>query len=381
MKILHVIGSMSVHDGGPTQAVRDMARAVADLGHEVWIYSTDAARHGEPAHPLGVDVECGKARIRYFANAHPRPWLRSPALNQALTETIPGCDLVVIHSLYHYHSWRAAALSRRFSVPYVIRPHGTLDPFIWRRRRWLKIFFEYWFQNRDLRAAAALHYTTEQERELARPYVRGSDGFVVPLGVWPRDMPKAAEGAGDGARGDSLLYLGRLHPKKGIDLLVRAFARLAPDQPELRLTIAGSGSPAYTGELRRLVHELGLRGRVDFHGYVQGVEKDELLSRAAFFVLPSHSENFGIAVVEAMAAGLPVLISDDVNLCAAVREAGAGWVCAAALDELTTTLRQALAEREQWQAIGARGRNLVERCYSWEVIAPRLASEYRKIVT
>src|SRR5262245_11156525 len=189
IRILHVIASIAARTGGPAKAALDMARAVAARGHEVAIYTTDRdmtaqeretlARHGLRA----VD-------LRVFPQQAPAVFGTSWPLARALEDAIPRVDVVHIHSLYLFHVWAAARLCRRFGVPYLLRPHGTLDPFLWRRHRWRKLVMETLFQNRVLREAAALHYTADDEMTLAEPYAQGTRGVVIPNGL---DLGEYAE--------------------------------------------------------------------------------------------------------------------------------------------------------------------------------------------
>lgn len=379
MKILHVIPSMSVHDGGPPRAVRAMARAMAELGHEVDVFTTNLTRLDESARRADSVESEGRASIHFFGIDWPRPWLRSIAMGRALEATVPRCDIVIIHALYHYHLWAAARACRRHRVPYVVRPLGTLDPFMYRRSRWKKAPLEFFHQNRDLRLAAAIQYTTREEAELAQPYSQGATSLVLPLGVWldcaePDVEPVTQSGE------PRALYLGRLHPKKGIELLLEAMASLAVPSPRLRLDIAGSGNQEYVQGLKTLSETLGLAERVRFCGFVDGAAKRQLLEQADLFVLPSHSENFGIAVIEAAAARLPLLISDKVNLASAVDAAEAGWVFADDQQGVDAGLRQALEARADWPALGANALRMVREQFDWRALAKRYEAAYRELV-
>ncbi|MCH7540773.1 MAG: glycosyltransferase, partial [Proteobacteria bacterium] len=170
MKILHVIANLAPSLGGPVKACLEMARAVGQRGHEVLIYSTDWDTSGRLAVPIDRMVRRDGAGIRYFPVQFPRLWPISWQLARALKEAIPTVDLVHLHSLYLFHDWVTGAVCRRHGVPYLVRPHGTLDPYIYRRHRLAKTVLEHAFQNRVLSRAAAIHYTTEEEKRLATPY-------------------------------------------------------------------------------------------------------------------------------------------------------------------------------------------------------------------
>ena len=184
MKILHVISSLARELGGPSQACVGMAESVAALGHDVRICTSrwDGGRRMVDVQS-GVPVLRNGVTYRYFNTPPIQVRGFSPAMVRALPGLIADVDLVHLHSLYLAHSWATGDICRRKSIPYIIRPHGTLDPYIWRRRRWRKRIVEAIFQDRVNRNASAFHYTTEEEMTLATPFVSGRPGFVAPLGV------------------------------------------------------------------------------------------------------------------------------------------------------------------------------------------------------
>src|SRR5262245_25680096 len=186
LRILHVIGDLAPESGGPAKAGFEMARAVARRGHEVAIYATD---FGQPAEALRDQLRDG-VRIRLFPLQTPKIWLASWPLRRALAVDLPGYDVIHLHSLYLFHDWVWLGLARPHPNPIPLRPHGTLDPYIFGRRRLKKVPFDLWFQNRLLAEAAAIHYTAEDERRLAEPYVHGAPGVVIPNGLDPSEYAR-----------------------------------------------------------------------------------------------------------------------------------------------------------------------------------------------
>lgn len=183
IRILHVIASLAERTGGPAKAAREMARAVARRGHEVSIYTTD--RDAGPGEGLvaGVSFDDGGVAVRVFAQGAPRGFATSWPLARALDEAVAAADVVHIHSLFLFHVWAAARACRRHATPYLLRPHGTLDPFIRQRRRLEKRVLGLLFQDRVIREAAALHWTAAEEASLAAPAVFGAPGVVIPNGL------------------------------------------------------------------------------------------------------------------------------------------------------------------------------------------------------
>ncbi|MDA0342324.1 MAG: glycosyltransferase [Proteobacteria bacterium] len=379
MRIVHLIGTLAERDGGPSRVCVDMARAVAARGHEVSIHSTDigmtpeALEGGNTVVIDGVDIHYHPAWPGGF-------WRFSPALWRAMDAAVATADIVHMHSLYLFHNWAGWRACRRHGTPFLLRPHGSMDPYIWRRHRGRKTAIEWLFMNRVLRDAAALHFTTSQECLLARPYTQGAPGVVVPNGVRLDEFGAAAPdgrfralfGGDDAIR--LVLFLGRLNFKKGLDLLAPAFAALAARDPRARLLIAGPDD-GMEQPTRAQLAGLGLLDKVRFTGLLRGEETRAALADADLFVLPSYSENFGNAVVESMASGTPVLISDQVNIWRDVSAAGAGRVVPCDVGRLADAMTEMLADPAELAAAGHAGREVAER-YGWQKVAEKLERVY-----
>ena len=382
MRVIHVISSLAPALGGPSKACIEMARAVAARGHTVEVYTTDFGLEGR-VRADGAPVTDGGASVRYFPVQRPRALKPSWPLYTALARDLPRADVVHLHSLYLFHDWAAGRICRRAGVPYIVRPHGTLDPYIWRRHRARKQVMEWAFQNQVLRRAAAIHYTTEEEMRLAAPRAQGAPGIVVPLGVEldaydppPPDRFLARHPETYGKR--IVLFLSRLHEKKGLDILVASFGRIAQRFPDAHLVLAGpdDGMGAQVDEWLR---KEGAADRATRTGMLEGEDKGAALAAASVFVLPSYSENFGIAVLEAMAAGVPVAISDRVNLWREVERGGAGLVGPCDVDAFTGLLERLLGDPAAARRMGQAGRALAREKFTWPRIATALEALYENV--
>jgi glycosyltransferase involved in cell wall biosynthesis len=384
IRILHVIASIAARTGGPAKAVRDMARAVARRGHAVAIFTTDRAAEPQDGLVPGVAFDDGGVEIRVFAQGAPRGFATSWPLARALDAAVAQADVVHIHSLYLFHVWAAARACRRHGKPHLLRPHGTLDPLIRARHRLAKRLLGLAFQDRAIRDAAALHWTAAEEAELAAPACFGVRGVVVPNGLALGEYATLPPPGGLRARlpeiGDRrvVLFLSRLNFKKGLDLLIPAFARVAATQPDLHLVLAGPDD-GMAAAARGWIAAHGLGDRASFAGMLAGQDKLAALRDAACFALPSHSENFGIAAVEAMACGVPTLISDKVNIWREVAAASAGVVAATQVEDVAAKLAQLLDDPAAAAAMGARARAFVAAQYDWSAIAVRLEAVYRAL--
>ncbi|HSR25398.1 MAG TPA: glycosyltransferase, partial [Candidatus Eisenbacteria bacterium] len=328
--------------------------------------------------PLLVD---GVER-RHFRTRWPSRLARSPDMGRALHDRVGEFDVVHVHSLYLYTTLAACREARRTGVPYVVRPHGTLDPYLRRRHRVRKAVGDRLVQRRLLDGAAAIHFTSEDERALAAPLGLRAPGVVVPLGVDAGEFERLPARGSFRARHPGLsdrrlvVFLGRVTPKKGLDLLVRAFSEVAREVPDAHLVIAGPDDHGYAGTVERLVREMRLRDRATLAGMLVGREKLALLADTDVWVLPSYTENFAIAAVEAMACGLPVVISDRVNIHREVAAAGAGLVTGCDAGQVAAAIRRVLDDGALRCRLAAAGPALVRGTFTWTAAAGRLTALY-----
>ncbi len=328
MRILHVIGSLSPADGGPPEAVRQLARAYASLGVGIEVLCQD-----EPDQPflrtLSFPVHALGQRLLGRFGLSPRLWTW-------LHRNAARFDAIVMNGIWIFPNVAVRSAARRAGKPYAVFPHGALDP--WFNREYplkhLKKLLYWPFQYPVLRDARAVFFTTAAERDLAATSFRPSrwNGIPVPYGISDPEGDPAAQVEAFYATFPALrsrryfLYLARLHEKKGCDLLLQAFAAVAPAHPGIDLVMAGPDQVGLQAKLQRMAHDLGVADRVHWPGMLSGEIKWGALRAADAFVLPSHQENFGISVVESLVAGRPVLISNQVNIWPQIQEEGVGLV-------------------------------------------------------
>ncbi len=301
-----------------------------------------------------------------------------------LRELAAQYDVVVVHGLWQYPGFAVWRALRGGSVPYLVQTHGMLDPWFKRTfplKHLKKWCYWPWAEYRVLRDAQAVLFTCERERQLARKsfWLYQAREQVISFGTAspPGDpvvqrqqflvqFPQLA-----GKR--VLLFLGRIHPKKGVDLLIAAFAAVASADPSLQLVIAGPDQLGWQQTLQGQAEDLGIADRISWPGMVSGDLKWGAFHAAELFCLPSHQENFGIAVAEALACGLPVAIAEPVNISAEVAEAGAGLVHADSAAGTTAALQQWLAlEGGERRAMAERARALFEERYEIGAAAAHL---------
>lgn len=387
LKVLHVIPSVSPLRGGPSQAVGEMVRALRQQGVEASILTTNDHGPGlDPSLPTGRWIDWQGVPLLAFPRwSPPLRSLREYAVSAGLARWLAGhvnrYDLLHIHALFSFPSSWAMATARRARVPYLVRTIGMLSPWSLAqspaRKRWMLRLLE----RRNLRAASALHFTTEAERQEARVLGLGAPELVLPLGValpplhpWP-PPPRAT------TRPTRFLFLARLHPKKQLEHLLDALALLQRQRPEAawQLRIAGRGVPAYEASLRQRCTALGLDPRCHWLGQVEGEAKQAELREADWLVLPSAAENFGIAVVEALAAGTPVIVSPQVAVASMVAEAEAGLVVTSTPEPLARGLEQALGGPTVATRLAAR--SLAQQRLAWPAISAQLVHHYQHLLT
>lgn len=327
LRILHVIYSLSLKYGGPPEGLRQIAEGYRKEGIHLEVVTLDAPDEeflkeiAFPVHALGP------VKSVYGYTPHLRPWLRN---------NVQAYDAIVIHGLWQYHSlatWREC----KDKVPYATFVHGALDP--WFKKQYPLKHFKKWlywrvFQYPVLRDAIAVLFTTQPERDqaLLSFKVNHWKSVIVPYGTNPpAGDPQAQREAFIAVCPPVrdrrfLLFMGRIHEKKGCDLLIEAFARIAPIASGTHLVLAGPDQLGWKAVLEKRAQELGISERIHYPGMLQGDEKWGAFYAAEAFILPSHQENFGIAVAEAMACGKAVLISNKVNIWQDIAADNAGIV-------------------------------------------------------
>jgi glycosyltransferase involved in cell wall biosynthesis len=354
VKILNVIGSVDPRNGGTTDHVFSSSRVWSRIGHECHILCLDPADAACVAESPMITFALGCRGIvfRLFRRAFPS--LRygyTPRLVSWLRENADSYDAIVLNGLWNYTSYGSWRVLRKSTVLYYVCPHGMLDPWLKTARPmsyFIRAIFWQVFERKVVRDAQGIFFSSEEERQLASGSFLRRDKrpfYVVGYGAedvaGDQDTQKSSFlSSFPQLRGRKLiLFLSRIHPKKGLDLLIKAFADLADEYPAFDLVIVGPDNVGLTPKLAKIAVELGIERRIHWTGMLTGDEKWGAFRSAAFFTLPSHQENFGIAVVEAMAVGVPVLITKKVNIWREVEACGAGCAVADEVDSLIEGLR------------------------------------------
>jgi len=389
MRILQIIPSISLVYGGPSQMVLGLSAALAAKNIDVTIITTDS--NGDIGQlpldvPLNEPIQQNGYQIIYFRCY---PWRRykfSFSLLQWLNENARQFDLAHLHALFSPVTTLAATIARYHHLPYIIRPCGMLDPADLQKKKRLKQIYATLLERPNLAGAAAIHFTSKEEAKISERFGLGRTGkmpvprdLVIPLGVTAGLFPKKLRES----QVPIILFMSRIEPKKGLDLLIPALESILKSGIEFHFILAGSNpqDADYETQIKVQIHNSSLAKYTTITGFVSGDFKAELLTKADLFVLPSYYENFGLAVAEAMAAGVPVVISDRIHIAENIQQAEAGWVGPLEVGAIANSIKSALLNPQERQRRGLNGKEYAKKHYNWEAIAQQTIDAYQQILS
>ncbi len=384
--VLHVIPSIAPCRGGPSKAVIEMVAALRVNGVDAEIATTNDNGHGLLDVELNKKLDYKDVPVRFFKRYSPsvnaiREFAYSGDFKKWLTQNIANYDLVHVHAVFSFCCSFTMALARKTNTPYIVRPIGQLQRWSLNQAAVKKSIYLKLIERRNIEFASAIQFTANSER-LEAEELFTINSHVIPLGIKPPQLStwskqQLLERFESKDSKLNVLYLSRLHEKKGLELLMLAIAELGTDA---RLWIAGEGENKYRQHLARYSAKLGISDRCHFIGHVDGEYKNALLQHADMFALTSYSENFGIAVLEAMSAGLAPLITRGVALSEVVEENSLGLVCKPDKTEIRDQLLFALNNKETLEKIGQLAADFTQANYSWKEISTRLKRLYESII-
>lgn len=388
MRVLHVIPSLSLSSGGPSFALPAIARSLQMQRVQTSVVTTDddgpGRRLGGATYGVKMPQQDGWT-VRYFpkqtefykVSLPMRRWLRAH---------VADYDIVHVHALFSFASFVAARAACSQGVPYIIRPLGVLN--CWgmeNRRRWVKTLSFRLLELPLLKRAAAMHYTSRMELQDAARFHLSNRQVVIPIGMdlTPFDqLPQRAVFSAkfpETTTTRNILFLSRIDVKKGIDLLIDAFAKIALQHPDARLIICGGGDSVLTEKLRAKANIYGIAEKITWVGPVTGELRLAAFSAAELFVLPSHSENFGIALLEAMAAGLPCLSTDQVALAVDAAQENAVQLTARDPQAIADAIHYLFSSESLRQTLSQAGHRLARQQFSLESMGQSLHQLYREV--
>jgi glycosyltransferase involved in cell wall biosynthesis len=394
MRVLHVSPSYypAFKYGGPIRSVHLLNKMLAEKGLLVDVVTTNAGissnRMTEWMNDcMREDGWCyfDELRVRYLSYFGYEHFNFSIPLYKEIKKIIKDYDLVHITAVWNFPVYAGASLCIKYKIPYIISTRGALHKEALSSRSNIikKIYFKL-FAEKYLKKASGIHYTSIVEKEESESLIKNKNSFIVPNGIDLNRIENETkqesirEKAGIGGK-KYLLILGRIHRIKGFDVLIPAVKNTFDEERELFLVIAGNDS-GYMEEIKKLADELKILNRIIFTGAVSGADKWSLYKNALMFILPSYSENFGMAAVEAMACGTPVVISDKVGIYREVEAAEAGIVTETSVDSFYNGIKKLLTYEGLRKRIAANGKKLAKEKYNIDTVADQMIEEYRRII-
>ncbi len=391
MRVLHIIPSLSSIRGGPSQVTIELVKSLNLQGIQAEVATTND--HGSQL----LDVPLAQRTVYqgipvYFFKRFSPPYsaIREFAFSWQFTQWLWKCaqsyDLIHIHAVFSYTSTFGMVLAQLLNVPYVISPHGLLCQWSLTQARIKKKTYLKLLERQNINHARAILYSTAQEQAEAKSLDFSSSCVVMPFGLTP--VPQIQDARGQlrdylslSENAVILLFLGRLHPKKGLDFLIPALNKVKAVNSSVHFVLAGDGDPAYQDWITHQLHKFDIADISHCVGFVDGHLKNILLEGSDLFALTSYSENFGVAVLEALAAGTPVLLTPGVALASAIEKYQVGYLVPQDITSITNAIEKYLSLSQlEKDNLSQKARKFVIENYSWDKIAIEMLTVYRWIL-
>jgi glycosyltransferase involved in cell wall biosynthesis len=313
-----------------------------------------------------------------------REYTLSFSLTKWLWENIKDYDLLHIHAIFSFTPTASMIIARIFNIPYVVTCHGLLSEWALEQRSIKKRLYLNLIEKQNLNSSSCVHYASDKEKKESLAIKLTSPSFILPFGLnFPitttRETRTFRDKLNISENQPILLFMSRLHPVKGLDFLIKALSTLI-DKYSFIFIIAGSGNPEYEEKIDYKINQFGLSHVTKRVGFIEGTEKNLLLQESDLFLLTSHLESFGVVVLESMAAGLPVLVTQGVALSQTVQENDIGYVSELNSNAIAQKIQQFLDNSQQGKEMGKRGKAFVQQNYSWDQIALKMISIYKEII-
>lgn len=396
MKILCVIPSYypAFQFGGPVASVHNLNKSFVEKGIDVTVYTTNVG--------LGDKVETNKEVLvdgvkvvyftfcKFFEFVGPTGWQFSIPLSKALKKNTSDFDLVYISAIWNYPTIVAAYYCRKYGKPYIVAPRGIFYPHTFNKKIWKKWPYYRLIIRKILKEASAIHCTSVDESEKGYSFlgIKNNNIFIVPNGLDLSEFDnlpskEILRNKYPILKGKKvILFLGRLDWKKGLDILAKAYGNIGMQRNDVHLLIVGDGPENFKAKVKKWFKDKGIfeGEKITFAGMLTGREKLEALSGSDIFILPSYSENFGMAIVEAMACGLPVVTTNKVGVYREITEAEAGLIVSCDATQVEEALLKIIDNEKLAKDWGKNGKKLAKELFDFKKITDKMIEEFRKIV-
>lgn len=385
MKVLIVIPALGTVYGGPSKCVVESAQALGNLGIDIDIVTTNANGSTNLDVPLYTWIAEKTYRIQYFPYWDLLDYKISLSLAQWLFQHVTSYDLVHTNAIFSYSELPAYWACQQHQVPYIVTPHGMLEPWALSYKAWKKRLYYTLLEKPALERASAIQMLASTEAERTRALNLKAPLVIIPNGIHPQDFEYLPEpelfyqNFPDTRHKTLVIFLGRIDPKKGLDLLATAFAQVHSNFPQTHLIVAGQDNIGFLPTARSYFAQAGCLDSVTFTGMLTGALKYAALAAASVYVAPSYSEGFSMSVLEGMASGLPCVITTGCNFPEAAT-AQAAHVANINADEIARALIQCLSNPQQAKEMGQRARQLILEHYTWDSIAAQLKEVYTSVI-
>ncbi len=384
MKILFVIPALGSVYGGTSQCVLSLAESLGDRSIEVDIVTTNANGSSRLNVPMQTWIQQGSYRVQYFPYWHLADYKISWPLTLWLINNVDSYDLVHTNVIFSYANLPAHVACKIKKIPYIMTPHGMLEPWALAYKSWKKQLYFNLFEKPFLKRASAIQALASTEAQNLQSLELKSPLLIIPNGIHQKDFEQLPEPEifyqqfPETRHKKLILFLGRIDPKKGLDLLATAFAKVQTQFPNTHLIIAGPDNVNFSPTVKQWLQENQCLEAVTFTGMLSGLLKYAALAASSIYVAPSYSEGFSVSVLEGMAAGLPCVITTGCNFPEAAKE-NIALVVDINAEAIADGLLKFLENTEAAQTMGTRARQFIFDHYTWEQISKRLINAYQKI--
>ena len=389
MKILQIIPHYlpAYQYGGPIYSVHNLAKAMVEKGVDVSVWTTNLGLKNRDDVPFGKEVLIDGVRVFYFPIIGSFHYAFSPALMRYMDDRIKDFDIVHIQGVYQFHSLVAGYFARKYGIPYVLSPRGMLLPaFLKMKGKIKKKIYINLVEKKNLKKADLVHCTTEDEwKGLGDLGISLKRTIVIPNGI-PTEEIRGVPGERTFKEKYNLsgkitiLFLSRLIWSKGLDILISAFSKVVSQYRNTHLVLAGPDSEGYRSKVERWIRDEGIEDFVTFTGFLKDKQKLAALQGSDIFVQPSYSESFGMAAVEAMFAGLPVVLSKKVGIWDVIEKDNCGVIVDLKPESIAEGILHLLRNPEERLKMGERGRETAIREFSIDNVAEKMIEAYNDIV-